>query len=49
MVLLNKYSLFCYIEYGLYLDYALTGTVRSLEINTYGQRTREGFGSAGNY
>ncbi|HYA88081.1 MAG TPA: hypothetical protein VEI57_13580 [Nitrospirota bacterium] len=31
------------------IDYAITGTVRSVELNTYGQGTREGFGSAGNY
>jgi len=31
------------------LDYTITGTVRSVELNTYGQGTREGFGSAGNY
>ncbi len=49
MILLNKYSIFYYIEYGLFLDFALTGTVRSMEINTYGQGTWEGFGSAGNY
>ena len=30
-------------------DYMVTGTVRSVELNTYGQGTREGFGSAGNY
>jgi hypothetical protein len=30
-------------------DYTITGTVRSVELNTYGQGTREGFGSAGNY
>jgi|GEM_PF-1528485 len=31
------------------VDYEITGTVRSVEMNTYGQGTREGFGSAGNY
>jgi hypothetical protein len=30
-------------------DYTVTGAVRSVELNTYGQGTREGFGSAGNY
>jgi len=31
------------------IDYSITGAVRSVELNTYGQGTREGFGSAGNY
>jgi hypothetical protein len=30
-------------------DYTVTGTLRSVELNTYGQGTREGFGSAGDY
>jgi hypothetical protein len=30
-------------------DYTVTGAVRSVELNTYGQGTREGFGTAGNY
>ena len=30
-------------------DYVISGTLRSVELNTYGQGTREGWGSAGNY
>jgi len=30
-------------------DYMITGAVKSVELNTYGQGTLEGFGSAGNY
>jgi hypothetical protein len=30
-------------------DYTVSGVVRSVELNTYGQGTREGFGTAGNY
>lgn len=30
-------------------EYTVTGSVRAIELNTYGQGTREGFGSAGNY
>ena len=29
--------------------YTVTGSVQTVELNTYGQGTREGFGSAGNY
>jgi hypothetical protein len=34
---------------GSAADYMVTGAVKSVELNTYGQGTREGFGSAGNY
>ncbi len=30
-------------------DYIIAGAVQSVELNTYGQGTKEGFGSAGNY
>jgi len=30
-------------------DYMITGSITSVELNTYGQGTLEGFGSAGNY
>jgi hypothetical protein len=29
--------------------YVISGSIQSVELNTYGQGTREGFGSAGNY